>query len=266
LTFSSLVYLSNVKFCFHGEIPVFILLYNKVKGLSIILLNKERKGKLKKPVTSKYILSVAILSVLVIIVVLFRLSGGMEKLQNICSELECLGPWAPAGFIGIYVLAVVLAIPGSALTALAGVLFGSFRGVVYVSAASTLGATLAFLIARYLARDYIYSRFSNKPSFQKLDDMSEKYGIWMVAIVRLVPVFPFNLVNYGLGLTRIKLITYVFFSWFFMLPGTFLYVAGGDVLKRFLAEGEIPWKIVLAVIVVAFLLYIAARKGRSRLK
>lgn len=221
---------------------------------------------MKKPVTSKYAISILIFSVLLIIIVLFRISGGMEKLQNICSELECLGPWAPAGFIVIYVLAVVLAIPGSALTALAGVLFGSLWGVVYVSVASTLGATLAFLISRYLARDYIYSRFSNKPSFQKLDDMSEKYGIWMVAIVRLIPVFPFNLVNYGLGLTRIKLVTYVFFSWFFMLPGTFLYVAGGDALKRFLAEGEVPWKIVLAVIVVASLLYVAARKGRSGLK
>lgn len=221
---------------------------------------------MKKTISPKYAFSLSILSVLIIITVLFRISGGMEKLQNICSEVECLGPWAPAGFIGIYVLAVVLAIPGSALTALAGVLFGSLWGVVYVSVASTLGATLAFLISRYLARDYIYSRFSNKPSFQKLDDMSEKYGIWMVAIVRLVPVFPFNLVNYGLGLTRIKLITYVFFSWFFMLPGTFLYVAGGDALKRFLAEGEIPWKIVLAFTVVAFLLYIAARKGRSGLK
>ncbi len=200
------------------------------------------------------------------VIILLRVTGGIDKFQDICADLECLGGWAPLGFIGLYILAVVLVIPGSALTALAGVLFGSIRGVVYVSIASTLGATLAFLIARYLARDFISAKLSRSEAFMKLDDMSDKYGIWIVAIVRLVPVFPFNLINYGLGLTRVSLFNYVFFSWLFMLPGTFLYVAGGDALKRAVSEGTIPWKLVLLVVLTGLILYFLAINFKKRLK
>lgn len=206
------------------------------------------------------------MAVLVTVIILLRFTGVIEKFQDICADLKCLGSWAPLAFIGLYIIAVVAAIPGSALTALAGVLFGPIRGVVYVSIASTLGATLAFLIARYLARDFISAQLSRSEAFRKLDDMSCKYGVWIVAIVRLVPIFPFNLINYGLGLTRVSFFNYVFFSWLFMLPGTFLYVAGGDVLKRVVSDGAIPWKLVLLVVLTGLILYFLAIKFKKRLK
>lgn len=213
----------------------------------------------------KYAGPLIILLLFLTVVIILRVTGGVQRFQDICANLECLGKWAPLGFIGLYILAVVFAIPGSALTALAGVLFGSLWGFVYVSIASTIGATLAFLIARYLARDFIYEKLSGRPAFIKLDDMSEKYGVWIVAIVRLVPVFPFNLVNYGLGLTRVSLSNYVFFSWLFMLPGTFLYVAGGDAIRRAVSEGAVPWKLIIIVGILAILLYFIARKIKNRL-
>lgn len=197
---------------------------------------------------------------------LLRYLGGVEKFQQACKNLECLGKWAPFGFIGLYVAAVTLAVPGSALTAMAGVLFGSFYGVIYVSIASTAGAALTFLISRYLARDYVYDRLSKKESFRKLDSMTEKYGAVLVAVVRLIPVFPFSLVNYGFGLTRVHFGVYVFFSWLCMIPGTILYVAGGDAVKRAVAEGRIPWKLLIVIVLVGLFLYFLSRRYRSKFK
>ncbi|HPI97151.1 MAG TPA: TVP38/TMEM64 family protein [Synergistales bacterium] len=199
-------------------------------------------------------------------ILILRTTGGISKFQEACKNLECLGNWAPLGFIGIYVLAVVLAVPGSALTALAGVLFGSFQGVIYVSIASTVGATLAFLVSRYLARDFIAEKFRNNPSFRRLDDMTERYGPFIVAIVRLIPLFPFSLVNYGFGLTRISLRIYVFFSWLFMIPGTILYVAGGDALQKAFLERQVPWKLLIVIALTGGSLYYLGHKYKDRLK
>ena len=194
------------------------------------------------------------------------MTGGISKFQEACKNLECLGKWAPVGFIGIYVLAVVLAVPGSALTALAGVIFGSFQAIVYVSIASTVGATLAFLVSRYLARDFLVEKLQKNRSFRRLDDMTERYGPFIVAVVRLIPIIPFSLVNYGFGLTRISLKTYVIFSWLFMIPGTILYVAGGEALQKALLEGQVPWKLLVVIAVTGGALYYLGHKYRERLK
>ncbi|MBN1333526.1 MAG: TVP38/TMEM64 family protein [Synergistales bacterium] len=221
----------------------------------------------RPPSTGKRYFKVFILIVLFLSgIIVLRMTGGISKFQEACKNLECLGKWAPLGFIGIYVLAVVLAVPGSALTALAGVLFGSFWGVIYVSIASTVGATLAFLVSRYLARDFVAEKIRNRESFRRLDDMTEKHGPFIVAIVRLIPVFPFSLVNYGFGLTGISLKTYVFFSWLFMIPGTILYVAGGDALQKVLLEGQIPWKLLVVIAVTGGALYYLGHKYKDHLR
>ena len=116
--------------------------------------------------------------------------------------------------------------PGSALTAVAGGLFGSVVGTVAVSAGATIGAALAFLVARYLARSSVEKWLEGNQKFQRLDRLTERQGAVMVAITRLVPLFPFNLLNFGFGLTRVPFWTYLIFSWLCMLPGTILYVVG----------------------------------------
>jgi uncharacterized membrane protein YdjX (TVP38/TMEM64 family) len=135
-----------------------------------------------------------------------------------------------------------------------------------VSIASTLGASLAFLVARYFARDAIARWLSKKKTFRKLDEMTEKRGATIVALTRLVPVFPFNLLNYGFGLTRVPFWTYVFWSWLCMLPVTIVYVVGTDAVTRAITQGEIPWSLVIGVAVAAVLLTFLVRLAKAKLQ
>ncbi len=133
------------------------------------------------------------------------------------------GAIAPVIFILIYALATVLFLPGSVLTLAGGALFGPVLGTLYNLTGATLGATLAFLIARYLASDWV----------------TEKGEGWrFVAFVRLVPLFPFNLLNYTLGLTRLRLLPYVIASFIFMLPGAAAYTYLGYAGREALAGSE----------------------------
>lgn len=169
-------------------------------------------------------------------------------------------------FVPLYAVAVVAALPGSALTVAAGALFGSVLGVLVVINAATLGATLSFLIARYFARDAIARWLSTNERFRRLDQLTEQQGAMIVALTRLVPVFPFNFLNYGFGLTRVSFWTYVFWSWLCMLPGTILYVVGADALTQGIARGEVPWVLIDAMGGVGVLLALLVRYARRTLQ
>lgn len=145
------------------------------------------------------------------------------------SRLPALGSWGPLIFGAIYVLAVVFMVPGSMLTLLGGGLYGPVVGTVTVSIASNLGAALAFLIARHVARDAVARRLSGNPRLGAIDRAIEAGGWRIVALLRLSPVVPFNLQNYFYGLTRIGFWPCTLASWIAMLPGTFLYVYLGHV-------------------------------------
>ncbi|HEV2960307.1 MAG TPA: TVP38/TMEM64 family protein [Candidatus Angelobacter sp.] len=129
-----------------------------------------------------------------------------------------------------YVAGVVLFFPGIILTAGAGLLYGVVLGTLIVSPASVLGSTLAFLIARYVARDWVSRKLEKYPNFKAIDRAIEKNGFKMILLLRLQPVVPFNLLNYALGLTRIRLRDYVVASFLGMFPATVLYVYFGSVL------------------------------------
>lgn len=131
------------------------------------------------------------------------------------------GAWAPVAFVALYAAATVVFLPGSVLTLAAGALFGPVPGALYSLAGATLGATLAFLAARYLAGDWAPRKAGMR--LGQLMDGVDAEGWRFVAFVRLVPLFPFNLVNYALGLTRIGLAPYVLASALCMLPGALAY-------------------------------------------
>lgn len=209
-----------------------------------------------------------ILLIVVVIVLLFlaRVFGLGERLGDLRGWIQGLGVWGPIVFIGIYVIATIAAIPGLALTIAAGVIFGSVMGTILVSIASTLGASLAFLIARYFARDSIASSLSKNEKFTKLDQMTEKYGAFIVAFTRLVPLFPFNLLNYGFGLTRVRFWTYVFWSWLCMLPGTMIYVVGSDAFTKAVAEGKVPWTLIISLAAIIVLLLVIGTFVRKIMK
>lgn len=188
-----------------------------------------------------------------------------ERLGALRDWIHSLGPWGPVVFVFLYAAAAVVAIPGSILTVAAGALFGSLLGVILVSIASTLGASLAFLVARYFARDAITRWLSTKERFRRLDQLTARRGAIIVGLTRLVPLFPYDLLNYGFGLTGIPFRTYVFWSWLCMLPGTVLYVVGADAVFRGISQGRVAWGLIAAVGVAGGLLAILIRYARQKL-
>ena len=168
---------------------------------------------------------------LALIMGLFLVWSGRGVVVHCMTDLEAwmstLGFWGPIGFGVLYVLAVVFLVPASFLTVAAGALFGIPGGLVVVSVASNLGAALAFLIARYLARGRVERWLAGSRRLQELDTEVRKADWRLVALLRLSPLVPFNVQNYFYGLTAISFWPCVLTSWVAMLPGTLLYVTLG---------------------------------------
>ena len=146
------------------------------------------------------------------------------------------GILAPAVFVGLYAVGTVLFLPGSLITLAGGALFGPVWGSAFNLLGATIGATLAFLAARYLASDWV-SRKSG-PRLARLISGVDDEGWRFVALVRLVPVFPFNMLNYALGLTRIRLFHYVVTSLVCMAPAGIAYTYLGHAGSEALSGGE----------------------------
>jgi uncharacterized membrane protein YdjX (TVP38/TMEM64 family) len=169
---------------------------------------------------------------LVVVVAVLVLMGtlpvdrGIDWLDRWIADL---GVWGPVAYGLLYAVAVVLLVPGWTLTVAAGALFGPGWGVVAVSWGATLGAALAFLIARYAARRRVAKVIERHPRFDAIDRAISQGGWRVVALMRLTPAVPFNLSNYLFGLTAIRFWPYVLASWLFMLPGAFMYIFFGHV-------------------------------------
>lgn len=164
--------------------------------------------------------------------VTFAVADVKPHLQAFLEWIGELGAIGVVLFIAIYILATVLFVPGLILTLGAGFLFNVALGTVYVSIASVTGASLAFLVGRYLARDAIARKVEGNEKFRAIDEAVGKEGWKIVALTRLSPIFPFNLLNYAYGLTRVRFWHYFLASWICMLPGTVMYVYLGDALRQ----------------------------------
>jgi pyruvate/2-oxoglutarate dehydrogenase complex dihydrolipoamide dehydrogenase (E3) component/uncharacterized membrane protein YdjX (TVP38/TMEM64 family) len=208
---------------------------------------------------------VLLLAVIITLLVLARVLGLGEKLGALRDWIGTLGAWGPVVFMLIYIAATLAAIPGSAMTIAGGALFGSFWGVIITLHAAVIGASLAFLVSRYFARESMVRWLGRNERFQRLDKLTQEHGAIIVALTRLVPIFPFILLNYGFGLTRVPFWTYVLWSWLCMLPGSVLYVVGSDAVFRAVAEGRIPWALVVVLIVAAAVLTLLVRYARQEL-
>jgi uncharacterized membrane protein YdjX (TVP38/TMEM64 family) len=152
-------------------------------------------------------------------------------MQSVLRHVEALGIWGPVAFVVLYVFACVLLIPGSILTLGAGALFGVWKGSALVAVAATLGATVAFLIGRHFTRRWVENKLAAHPKFTALNEAISQGGWQTVLLTRLSPAFPFVLLNYAYGLTRISFKEYVLASWIGMLPGTVLYVYLGSLAQ-----------------------------------
>jgi uncharacterized membrane protein YdjX (TVP38/TMEM64 family) len=168
------------------------------------------------------------LVVLVALVLLGRqLSGQLPKLT---AAVDALGVWGPIVFVAAYALACVAFVPASLLTLAAGALFGIVKGTIFVLAGATLGSLGAFLIARYVARDWVAQRIARDARFAAIDKAIAEQGRRVVFLLRLSPVIPFNVLNYALGLTQVRVVDFLIAS-IGMIPGTLLYVYTGNLAK-----------------------------------
>ncbi|MDQ5988656.1 MAG: hypothetical protein CSYNP_04417 [Syntrophus sp. SKADARSKE-3] len=172
----------------------------------------------------------AVLAIMAIVLLIaaVRALPVRDVLLQALAGVNGLGPWGPFLFALVYVTACVVFVPASLLTLGAGVLFGVVKGTIIVSISSIVGATAAFAIGRYLARDWVSTRISRIPKFKAIDDRVAEEGWKIVGLTRLSPLFPFNMLNYAYGVTKISFKDYVFASWAGMLPGTVLYVYSGS--------------------------------------
>ena len=135
----------------------------------------------------------------------------------------------------VYILGCLFFFPGSVITLGAGYAFGFWWGYLAVTLGSVLGATAAFLAGRTLLRGFVASRVEGNHRFAAIDQAVGERGFWVVMLTRLSPVFPFNLLNYAYGLTRVRTVDYVLGSWLGMIPGTLLYVYLGTALQKITA-------------------------------
>jgi uncharacterized membrane protein YdjX (TVP38/TMEM64 family) len=204
------------------------------------------------------------------VIVALRFIPAPTLLQRALDWIAGLGAWGPVLFVLFYVVACVCFVPGSVLTLGAGALFGVVRGSLLVSLAATLGATAAFLAGRYLARDWVARRIEGHAVFSALDRAVAAEGWKIVGLARLSPVFPFTLLNYAFGLTRVSLRDYVLASWLGMMPGTVMYVYVGSLAQAGVQRQRTPaeWTLygvgLLATVVVTVLVTRLAKRALAR--
>jgi len=172
------------------------------------------------------------LLVLAVVAAMFALGGEFSNLeQQLIRLLEWIKGFGPVGlwiYAALYICACVFLIPTVILTLGAGAIYGVAVGSALVSVSSTVGATAAFLIGRFFARNWVTNLVAGNSKFGAIDEAVADGGWKVIGLIRLSPVFPFNLSNYAFGLTRISLREYVLATWLGMLPGTVMYVYLGS--------------------------------------
>jgi uncharacterized membrane protein YdjX (TVP38/TMEM64 family) len=196
-----------------------------------------------------------------------------EWLLKLVERIRDMGGVGAAVFVVAYVAATVLLLPGSILTLGAGFAYGPVYGTLLVMLASNVGATLAFLLGRTVLRDWVARRISSDARFNAVDAAVGAQGFRVVLLLRLSPLFPFNLLNYALGLTRVRLRDYVLASLPGMFPGTLLYVYLGSLVTSVsqLTSGQRPdsgpwgrvlfWGGLVATVAVTVLITRIARRA-----
>jgi uncharacterized membrane protein YdjX (TVP38/TMEM64 family) len=213
-------------------------------------------GKFRRAALIKAVL---LLIFIVAAVVTVRFTGVMEILtvEKLGAWLAAAGFWAPLAFILVYALGVCLFIPGTLLTALGAAIYGPYWGFVYVWVAAMLGATGAFLIGRYLGREFAASLIGDR--LRKYDDAIERNGFATVLYLRLV-YFPFTPMNFGMGLTKVRFKDYLWGTGLGILVGTFIFTFFVGTIKEVWASGQwanlLTWKVFFSLGLFVFSLFI----------
>ena len=220
----------------------------------------------KKLLLNKWFLLLFFISLIVVCQIKFEI---IQKVPNIIEKTASSGPVGYLGFILIYIVSTVMMLPGSPLTFTAGALFGFWKGLILVSLSSTLGATCAFMVSRYLMRKSIEKRVLKNKKFQSIDNEINEQGWKIVILARLSPIIPFFLLNYALGITKIRFIHFIFASWIGMIPGTIVYVLMGTMGGAFIngKKSSFEWVLLgiglIATILVTLLISKIIKKSQA---
>ncbi len=202
----------------------------------------------------KYLKPFLIVAVLIAAIFAIRASGLLELLGDFNKFQDFIRGFGVAGyfiFILIYILIAVFSLPALVPTIAAGIVFGPVKGALLALLGATIGAVAAFLVSRYVARDFIVRKFGENPIFKKVEAGVEKNGKDFLILTRLVPIFPYNIQNYAYGVTSLKLSTYALVSLITMAPGAFIYAyLAGDI-----AENGITIQLFLKLIVAGVVLF-----------
>jgi uncharacterized membrane protein YdjX (TVP38/TMEM64 family) len=239
-----------------------------------------RDGRKQNVANRKILKKISIIAVILCVIIAFRAFGLDEYLtlsyiKESQAFFETIYDDNPirviASYAIIYVLVTSLSLPGAAvLTIAGGALFGLLKGTVVVSFASTIGATLACIVSRFMLRDWVQAKFGER--IKKVNDGVEQEGPFYLFTVRLIPVFPFWMVNILMGLTKMPLRTFYWVSQVGMLPGTLVYVNAGkelaqiDSLSGILSPGLIISFVLLGIFPIATKKLIALYKTRKSRK
>lgn len=177
-----------------------------------------------------------------------------EKLRSFIASWESM---APSVFIAISAIRPVFLFPASILSIVGGILFGSLLGTLYAVAGSTLGAVVAYSLSKILGSDFIHIIFGNQ--LLRIESILSEQGIRIIFVLRLIPVIPFDLVNYASGLVRVKFLDYVTGTALGLVPATFAYTFLGESLKRIYS-----FQFLLSIIFFILLIYIPIQYERRR--
>lgn len=178
----------------------------------------------------------------------FHLEQYLEK-ERLRQFISSYGAWGPVIYLILWILIPAMFLPGLPLTLAGGVMFGPLWGTVYAVVGATAGGTVAFLMARYLARDWVESKLAGT-RWLALDEKVSRQGWKVVAFTRIIPIFPYFILNFAFGLTRISLLAYVLATFCFIGPPIFAYVYFSANLLDLL-QGEVSRELVIGIILVA---------------
>jgi uncharacterized membrane protein YdjX (TVP38/TMEM64 family) len=211
-----------------------------------------------------------VLALLAVVAVIFLANrfGLIEELRDIEGLQQWFQELGAVGYLVyvlLYIAVAVFMLPASAVTIVAGITFGSIVGGVLALIGATIGACVAFLIARYAARDTIVAKFGQNPLFKRIEDGVRENGTSFLILTRLVPVFPYNIQNYAYGLTAISLPTFALVSLITMAPGAFIYAyMAGEIVTQGVSVGLLLQFAVAGLVLFGVSLipkYIAKKKG-----
>ena len=186
----------------------------------------------------------------------------MSRLSVFVAEQGSLGPVV---FMLVNAVAIMFLVPQSLFTIAAGALFGWKMGTVWASIAMTGGAVGSFIIARYGVRDWLRERFKDHVVFKKMQRLSQTHPLHVILLSRLIPVIPFPVASYMLGVTQVRSIPYAFLTWLCMLPETLFLASGGHLLHSGIVHGRATWEAVMVLVLAGLALVVLVHRMKKKI-